>query len=110
MCEGCRDKTSIDPDELDLSGLEDADRNRDFFVGRGCYQCHGTGFHGRTAVCELLSLNDRLRELILEQRSTTELKRAAREEGMISIRDHALEKVFNGITTLADINKVTFVD
>ena len=110
VCEGCRDQTTIDPNELDLSGLDDADRNRDFFVGRGCYQCHGTGFHGRTAVCELLSLNDRLRELILEQRSSTELKRAAREEGMISIRDHALEKVFSGITTLADINKVTFVD
>ena len=110
VCEGCRDKISIDPDELDLSGLDDADRNRDFFVGRGCYQCHGTGFHGRTAVCELLSLNDRLRELILEQRSSTELKRAAREEGMISIRDHALEKVFSGVTTLAEINKVTFVD
>ena len=110
VCEGCRDKTSIGPEELDLSGLDDADRNRDFFVGRGCYQCHGTGFHGRTAVCELLSLNDRLRELILEQRSTAELKRAAREEGMISIRDHALEKVFSGVTTLADINKVTFVE
>ena len=110
VCEGCRDKTTMDPNELDLSGLDDSDRNRDFFVGRGCYQCHGTGFHGRTAVCELLSLNDRLRELILEQRSSTELKRAAREEGMISIRDHALEKVFSGITTLADINKVTFVD
>ncbi len=110
VCEGCRDMISIDPDELDLSGLDDADRNRDFFVGRGCYQCHGTGFHGRTAVCELLSLNDRLRELILEQRSTTELKRAAREEGVISIRDHALEKVFSGVTTLAEINKVTFVD
>ena len=110
VCEGCRDKISIDPDELDLSGLDDADRNRDFFVGRGCYQCHATGFHGRTAVCELLSLNDRLRELILEQRSTTELKRAAREQGMISIRDHALEKVFSGVTTLAEINKVTFVD
>jgi len=110
VCEACRDKTTIDPDELALSGLDDADRDRVFFVGRGCYQCHGTGFHGRTAVCELLSLNDRLRELILEQRSTTELKRAARQEGMISIRDHALEKVFSGITTLADINKVTFVD
>ncbi|GMR22620.1 MAG: GspE/PulE family protein [Acidobacteriota bacterium] len=110
VCEGCRVKTSIDPDELDLSGLDDADRNRDFFVGRGCFQCHGTGFYGRTAVCELLSLNDRLRQLILERRATTELKRAAREEGMSSIRDHALEKVFSGVTTLADINKVTFVD
>lgn len=110
VCDGCRVKTSIDPDELELSGLDDADRNRDFFVGPGCIQCHGTGFHGRTAVCELLSLNDRLRELILDQRTTSELKRAARDEGMVSIREHALEKVFSGVTTLADINKVTFVD
>jgi type IV pilus assembly protein PilB len=110
VCEGCRVKTSIDPDELELSGLDDADRKRDFFVGRGCIQCHGTGFHGRTAVCELLSLNDRLRQLILEQHTPSALKRAAREEGMISIRDHALEKVFSGVTTLGDINKVTFVD
>jgi type IV pilus assembly protein PilB len=110
VCEACRVKTSIDPEELELSGLDDADRKRDFFVGRGCIQCHGTGYHGRTAVCELLSLNDRLRQLILEQRATSELKRAAREQGMISIREHALEKVFSGVTTLADVNKVTFVE
>jgi type IV pilus assembly protein PilB len=110
VCEACRVKTSIDPEELELSGLKDADRKRDFFVGRGCIQCHGTGYHGRTAVCELLSLNDRLRQLILEQRATSELKRAAREQGMISIREHALEKVFSGVTTLADVNKVTFVE
>jgi type II secretory ATPase GspE/PulE/Tfp pilus assembly ATPase PilB-like protein len=110
ICDACREKTTVDPEELDLSGLDDADRKRDFFNGRGCYKCHGTGFRGRTAVCELLSLNDRLRQLILEQRSTAELKNAAREEGMISIREHALEKVFSGTTTLADINKVTFVD
>lgn len=110
VCQECRETTKLDPNELDLSGLTDADRERDFYIGRGCYQCHGTGFHGRTAVCELLSLNDRLRQLILEQKTTTELKQAAREDGMISIREHALEKVFSGTTTLADINKVTFVD
>jgi len=110
LCDGCRQQVELSSDELDLSGIEGADRQRKFFAGRGCYRCHGTGFHGRTAVSELLSLNDRLRQLILERRSTAELKKAAKDEGMIPLREHALAKVFSGATTLSDINKVTFVD
>jgi type IV pilus assembly protein PilB len=109
ICDGCRERVSIAAEELELFGLG-AHRERDFFAGAGCFQCHGTGFRGRTAVCELLSLSDRMRQLILERRSTTELKQAARDEGMISVREHALEQVFAGVTTLSDINKVTFVD
>jgi type IV pilus assembly protein PilB len=109
ICDGCRERVAIAPEEIDLSSLG-PHRGRDFFAGAGCFQCHGTGFRGRTAVCELLSLSDRMRQLILERRSTAELKQAAREEGMISVREHALEQVFAGVTTLADINKVTFVD
>jgi type IV pilus assembly protein PilB len=108
ICEECRESYQPTAEELELSGLPD--ERRPFFLGRGCYQCHGTGFRGRTAVCELLSLSDRLRQLILDRRSASELKQAAREEGMVSVREHALESVFAGITTLADINKVTFVE
>ena len=110
ICDGCKESVEVDPEELELSGVPDAFRGRSFYKGSGCYLCHGTGFHGRTTVCELLSLNDHLRQLILDGRSNTEWKRSARAEGMISIREHALEKVFAGITTLGDINKVTFVD
>jgi type IV pilus assembly protein PilB len=109
ICEECREPVHPSPEELELSGLR-PDERRPFFHGRGCYQCHGTGFRGRTAVSELLSLSDRLRQLILDRRSASELKQAAREEGMVSVREHALENVFAGITTLADINKVTFVE
>ena len=110
ICDGCKESVEVDPEDLELSGIPDAFRGRSFYKGSGCYLCHGTGFHGRTTVCELLSLNDHLRQLILDGRSNTEWKRSARAEGMISIREHALEKVFAGITTLGDINKVTFVD
>ena len=110
ICDGCREPAVVSSAELDLSGLEGACRDREFFVGRGCYKCHGTGFYGRTAVCELLSLDDRLRQLILERRSSPELKHAAEQGGMTPLRTQALEKVFAGITTLADINKVTFVE
>ncbi len=109
ICEECRVPAFPTAEELELSGLR-ADERRPFFAGRGCYQCHGTGFRGRTAVSELLSLTDRLRQLILDRRSASELKQAAREEGMVSVREDALENVFAGTTTLADINKVTFVE
>jgi len=60
-------------------------------------------------VDELLDMTDRIRQMILERRPTGEIKQAAREEGMTFLRDSALEKVFAGITTLREINKVTFV-
>jgi type IV pilus assembly protein PilB len=109
ICEGCREEVAPSAEELELSGLR-PDESRPLYAGRGCYQCNGTGFHGRTAVSELLSLSDRMRQLILDRRSASELKQAAREEGMVSVREHALQHVFAGITTLADINKVTFVE
>ena len=109
ICGECREPVVPTAEELELSGLR-PDEARPFFAGRGCYQCHGTGFRGRTAVSELLSLTDRLRQLILDRRSASELKQAAREAGMISVREDALENVFAGTTTLADINKVTFVE
>ena len=75
----------------------------------GCEECAGTGFVGRTVVAELLDMSDNIRQMILERRPVVEMKQAAREEGMSFLRDSALEKVFAGITTLREINKVTFV-
>ncbi len=81
-----------------------------FYEGKGCLECDGTGFHGRMAIAELLDLSDRIRGLILERRPAAEIKKAAKEEGMTFLRDVALEKVFEGSTTLKEINKVTFVE
>ena len=81
-----------------------------FYEGAGCIECGGTGFKGRTAICELLDLTDRIREMILERRPTSEIKKAAHEEGMRFLRESAVEKVLQGSTTLREINKVTFVE
>jgi type IV pilus assembly protein PilB len=81
-----------------------------FYEGAGCVECAGTGFKGRTAICELLDLSDRIREMILGRRPASEVKRAAHEEGMRFLRESAVEKVFTGLTTLREINKVTFVE
>jgi type IV pilus assembly protein PilB len=81
-----------------------------FFEGTGCIECGGTGYKGRTAICELLDLSDNIREMILDRRATSEIKKAAREEGMRFLRESAVEVVLAGRTTLREINKVTFVE
>jgi type IV pilus assembly protein PilB len=81
-----------------------------FAEGAGCLECSGTGYHGRTAITELLDLSDTIREMIVNRRPTSEIKRAAREEGMTFLRDSGLEKIREGVTTLKEINKVTFIE
>ncbi len=110
-CPRC--KTVMEPTKqlLDESALSPADvAGVTFYEGRGCIECNGTGFYGRMAITELLDLSDQIRSLILDRRPAAEIKRAAKEEGMAFLRESALKKVFQGETTLKEINKVTFVD
>ncbi len=111
ICEHCKKPVRYPDSYLIESGLDPA-RWRDvpFYEGEGCFECGGTGFRGRTAITELLDLSDRIRQMILDRRPTAEIKRAAREEGMIFLRESGLEKVRKGITTLREINKVTFIE
>jgi type IV pilus assembly protein PilB len=111
ICSHCREKVSVSPQTITEAGLDPAMlAGQVFYEGRGCLECDGTGFHGRMAIAELLDLSDRIRGLILERRPAAEIKRAAKEEGMTFLREAALAKVFEGSTTLKEINKVTFVD
>jgi type IV pilus assembly protein PilB len=111
ICNHCREKVEIPAQTLTEAGLDPAALgNQVFYEGRGCLECDGTGFHGRMAIAELLDLSDRIRSLILERRPAAEIKRAAKEEGMTFLREGALAKVFEGSTTLKEINKVTFVE
>ena len=111
ICEHCRKQVRYDDAFLVESGLNpDEWRGVPTWEGAGCFECGGTGFRGRTAIHELLDLSERIRELILEKRPATEIKRAAKEEGMTFLRESALEKVRAGVTTLREINKVTFIE
>lgn len=111
ICGNCRKEMKATRELLEESGLN-PDKYIDyvFYEGAGCIECAGSGFKGRTAISELLELNDRMREVLLEIKSTAEIKRAAREEGMTFLRESAFAKVFSGETTLREINKVTFVE
>ena len=111
ICTNCRRPAEVSRELLVESGLDpDVYANHPFYEGRGCLECSGSGFLGRSAISELLDLSDRIRELILDRRPASEIKRAAKEEGMVFLRESALERAFHGVTTLREINKVTFVD
>jgi type II secretory ATPase GspE/PulE/Tfp pilus assembly ATPase PilB-like protein len=111
ICLHCKHPVKLPVQLLEESSLDPAVYSEfTFYEGRGCIECNGTGFHGRVAVSELLDLSDHIRELILDRRPASEIKRAAKEEGMTFLRESALEMVFRGVTTLREINKVTFVD
>jgi type II secretory ATPase GspE/PulE/Tfp pilus assembly ATPase PilB-like protein len=111
ICPNCKRPKKTSGDELREAGMKPEDaQNAQISEGAGCLECSGTGYHGRTAICELLDLSDRIREMIIDRRPTSEIKRIAREEGMITLRESGLAKAKLGITTLREINKVTFVD
>ena len=111
ICNTCRTVVHYPADVLEASGLDPAQWGKvPFYEGQGCIECAGTGFRGRTAIHELLDLSDRIREMILAKKPTSEIRRAAREEGMRFLRESALDKVRNGMTTLKEINKVTFIE
>ena len=111
ICPNCKRPKKFTPAELQEAGLDPAVwSNVTLVEGAGCLECSGTGYHGRTAICELMDLTDRIREMIVDRRPTSEIKRAAREEGMTTLRESGLAKVRSGVTTVKEINKVTFVD
>ena len=111
ICAHCKRETRASPELLIESGLDpQAYADTPFYEGAGCIECGGTGYKGRSAICELLDLSDNVREMILSRRSSADIKRAAREEGMIFLRESAVNKAIGGKTTLHEINKVTFVE
>jgi type IV pilus assembly protein PilB len=111
ICPTCKQSVKASRQQLIESSL-DPDRYSDFtfYEGKGCIDCNGTGYLGRTAIAELLDMSDRIRDMILQKKPGSEIKRASHEEGMTFLREAALAKVFAGKTTLHEINKVTFVE
>jgi len=110
-CLHCSRPVQYDRETLEESGLSyDQYGDFTFYEGQGCSECHGTGYHGRSAIVELLEVNDHLRELIVNKVPVTQLKKAAREYGTMFLRESALEKLVAGITSLREINRVTFIE
>ena len=111
ICDYCAHTVHYDDELLLSSGMNPEEwRNFEFREGAGCMECGGTGHRGRTAIHELLELTDPIRELILAKKPTSEVRKLAQKEGMSFLRESAIERVRRGITTLKEINKVTFIE
>jgi type IV pilus assembly protein PilB len=111
ICEYCARPVSHSDEELLSSGMNPKEwKGFEFREGPGCMECGGTGYRGRTAIHELLDLTDAIREIILAKKPTSEIRKLAQKEGMTFLRESALDRVRRGITTLKEINKVTFIE
>jgi type IV pilus assembly protein PilB len=111
ICEFCKKEVHYSVEELEASGLDPKEwANIPMYEGEGCIECAGTGFRGRTAIHELLELTDNVREMILAKKPSSEIRRAAKDEGMHFLRESAIDRVKRGLTTLKEINKVTFIE
>jgi len=109
LCQSCRVSISLEKGLAEESGL-DFEEYQDvpFYEGKGCHECHGTGYRGRKCITEFLDLTDEIKEMILAERPLSEIRYRAITGGMITLRQSALRKVIDGGTTLREINRVTF--
>jgi type IV pilus assembly protein PilB len=111
ICSACKRPHRNSDEELVQAGLLcKEDRDRVLYAGLGCEQCNYTGYRGRTAIHELLGVTDSIRNLIIDRRPTSEIRQMAQAEGLKSLRASALRKLFNGLTTLHEIKRVTFAE
>lgn len=108
ICTDCRKEYAPTDEmlmELQLSRSEVMDKQ--FYYGTGCKQCNGTGYRGRIALFEIMVLSDRLREMVMNGSSTQDLRKAAREEGMRTLRESGLLHIYDGLTTIEEVTKET---
>lgn len=112
LCSTCKRQYEPSDEELTNSGMtrDSLPAGKPIFRSVGCDACNHTGYRGRTAIHELLDMSDTIREMIIDRRPGSEIRRQAEKEGLSSLRESAVKKVFNGQTTLHEINRVTFVE
>jgi type IV pilus assembly protein PilB len=111
LCVRCKKPVMLTRRDLEESAVNyEQHRDQQFYDAGGCKECNYTGFRGRKAITEFLDLTDHIREMILEKRPSSELRKAAIAEGMTTLRQSALAKVFAGDTTFKEINRVTFIE
>ena len=110
ICTTCKEPYTPEPLQMERLGLKVSLDDVELFHGAGCDICNHTGFQGRLGVYELLNTSDRIRQMIMDGESSGALRRAAREEGMSTMREDGWRKCLNGVTTVDEVNKKTKAD
>ena len=111
ICTGCREEIMPGSDVLaDLEMTSDQAADKKFFRGKGCEKCNRTGYKGRLGIYELLIMNDEMRDLIIRNASTEELRDVAKRYGMVTLRESGMQGIFNGWTTADEVIRETILD
>ena len=111
ICTKCREETKVSSAMLTDLGLKPEDiTDKKFFKGTGCDNCNNTGYKGRIALFELMILNDKIRDMVLGNASTDELREEARLNGMLPLREFGIAVAVDGITTLDEVIRETVAD
>jgi general secretion pathway protein E len=110
LCPDCRKEEVPEPEILKMFGFSEKDKGLTFYRPEGCPKCLNTGFVGRTAIFEMLLIDDEIREMINRRADSNEIKRRAREKGMLTLREDAAQKVRGGITSISEVVRVTQED
>ncbi|MFQ5480769.1 MAG: type IV-A pilus assembly ATPase PilB [Thermodesulfobacteriota bacterium] len=111
ICTDCQEKVEVPLRVFNDMGIDsDEIKNTDFYTGKGCAACNGTGFKGRIALYEVMPFSESLKELVLNGASSAELKKAAISESMKTLRMSGVTKAMEGVTTLEEILRVTMAD
>jgi type IV pilus assembly protein PilB len=111
ICSGCREEIVPGADVLaDLELTSDQLAGRSFYRGRGCERCNRTGYKGRLGLFELLIMNDEIRDMVMRNASTEDLREAARRAGMVTLRESGVEGMFAGLTTADEVIRETIME
>jgi type IV pilus assembly protein PilB len=109
ICSMCKVPVLVSPEQCEQMGFDTVFASRTLYEGKGCVECHGLGYRGRHAITEFLPVTDRIKELILDRRPPSEIRNAAIDEGMTTLRQAGVEKLLAGDTTMKEVNRVTFL-
>jgi type IV pilus assembly protein PilB len=111
VCANCKQQTTPSTEMLaDLEMTADDVADKTFYRGAGCDSCNNTGYKGRVGLFELMIMNDNLRDMVIRNASTDELREAARGFGMITLRDAGMDAAYKGLTTIDEIIRETIVE
>ncbi len=112
ICDHCKTKFRPEPERMAEIGLSEEDLPADgkLWRGEGCNQCMGTGYHDRTGIYEILPMNDRIRDQVMEKKSASVIKSGAVDRGLKTLRMDGAEKVVKGITTIEEVIRITQMD
>ncbi len=111
ICTGCKEEVIPGADVLaDLEMTSDQLEGKKFYRGKGCEKCNRSGYKGRLGIYELLIMNDEMRDMIIRNASTEEIREAARRNGMVTLRESGMESIFMGQTTADEVIRETILD